>query len=270
MSWARRGAIGSTTFPLCIPFQEPAIEAKLPLMRIAVVQCSPILDDVRHAGDVIVERLRWADQEGVDLTIFPEAFLLGHSYDPETIQSRASRGTSAIAALCERVAAYRATLVVGAFDLTDGQVFNSAFVVEAGQVVGRYAKAHPNEPGVTAGRDFPVFRRSAVSYGVNICNDANHPSAAQRIADQGARLIIYPLNNMLRSETADRWREKSLANLIDRARQTGCWVASSDVTGTSGNLMSWGCTAIVTPEGGMVARVPELNEGVAVYEIPAG
>lgn len=239
-------------------------------MRIAVVQCSSILDDARCAGDVIVDRLRWADQEGVDLTIFPEAFLLGHSYDPETIQSRASRGTSAIAALCERVAAVHSTLVVGAFDLVDGQVFNSAFVIEAGQVVGRYAKAHPNEPGVAAGSDFPTFCRSGVRYGVNICNDANHPDAAQRIADQDARLILYPLNNMLRSETADRWREKSLANLIDRARQTGCWVASADVAGASGNLMSWGCTAIMTPEGGVVARAPELNEGVAVYDIPAG
>jgi len=239
-------------------------------MRIAVVQCFSILDDVRRAGDVIVERLRWADQEGVDLTIFPETFLLGHSYDPETIRSRASRGASAIAALCEKVTAFRSTVVVGAFDLVDGQVFNSAFVIEAGRVVGRYAKAHPNEPGVTAGGDFPSFRRSGVEYGVNICNDANHPDAAQRIADQGARLLLYPLNNMLRSETADRWREKSVENLIDRARQTGCWVASSDVTGTSGNLMSWGCTAIVTPEGGIVARVPELSEGVAVYEIPAG
>lgn len=239
-------------------------------MRIATVQCSSILDDVHRAGDAIVQRLRWADQEGIDLTIFPEAFLLGHSYDPETIHSRASRGASAIAALCERVAAFHSTLVVGAFDHVDGQVFNSALVIEAGQVVGRYAKAHPNEPGVTAGSDSPTFLRSGVRYGVNICNDANHPGAAQRIADQGARLILYPLNNMLRSETADRWREKSLANLIDRARQTGCWVASSDVTGTSGNLMSWGCTAIVTPDGSVVARVPELKEGVAVYEVPAG
>lgn len=127
--------------------------------------------------------------------------------------------------------------MVGTFDLVDGQVFNGAFVMEADQVVGRYAKAHPNEPGATAGSDFPTFLQSGVRYGMNIRNDANHPEAAQSTADQDARLIPYPLNNMLRSETADRWREKSLANLIDRARQTGCWVASTDVTGTSGNLI---------------------------------
>lgn len=239
-------------------------------MRIAVVQCSNILDDARLAGDAIVDRLCWADEEGINLIIFPEAFLLGHSYDPETIRSRASIAASAIVTLCERVAAFRSTLVVGAFDLVDGQAFNSAIIIEAGRIVGRYSKAYPNEPGVTAGIDFPTFLRSDVRYGVNICNDANHPGTAQRIADQGARLILYPLNNMLRQETADRWREKSLANLIDRARQTGCWVASADVTGTSGNLVSYGCTAIVTPEGSVVARVPELQERVAVYDMPSG
>ncbi|KPF52174.1 hypothetical protein IP65_17375 [Novosphingobium sp. AAP1] len=239
-------------------------------MRIAAVQSFAIVDDLHRASDAIVHRLRWADIEGIDLIIFPEAFLLGHSYDQETIRSRARRGGPAIAALCERVATFRSTLVVGAFNLVNGQIFNSAFVIEAGQVVGRYAKAHPNEPGVTAGTDFPIFRRLGVRYGVNICNDANFPVAAQPIADQNAGLIVYPLNNMLASETADHWREKSVANLINRARQTKCWVASSDVVGTAGHLTSWGCTAIVTPAGDIVARVPELHEGVAVYEIPAG
>jgi len=59
-------------------------------MRIAVVQCSNIPDDARLAGHAIVQRLRWAEEEGIDLTIFPESFLLGHSYDPETIRSRAA------------------------------------------------------------------------------------------------------------------------------------------------------------------------------------
>jgi predicted amidohydrolase len=145
-------------------------------MRIAVVQCSNILDDACLAGDAIVERLCWAEEEGIDLIIFPEAFLLGHSYDPETIRSRASVAASAIAALCERVAAFRSTLVVGAFDLVDGQVFNRAIIIESGRVVGRYSKAHPNEPGVTAGSDFPTFLRSDVRYGVNICNDATIPA----------------------------------------------------------------------------------------------
>lgn len=238
-------------------------------MRIAAVQCSPIDDDAARAGAAIVDHLRWARRAGIDLLLFPEAFLLGHSYDPATIHARAARAAAALDALCQQITTCPVTLVLGAFDTAPPHVFNSAFVIEEGRIIGRYAKAHPNEPGVSPGHAFPTFVRSGVRYGINICNDANHADAADRIARQGADLILYPLNNMLPPATADRWREKSIANLVDRARQTGCWIASSDVAGVSGDRMSYGCTAIVAPDGSVVARVPELGAGVAVYDIPA-
>lgn len=238
-------------------------------MRIAAIQCPAIADDAARACEAIVQRLRWATKEAVDLLVLPEAFLRGHSYNPETIRSRAHEASgAALAELSRRVAAFPVTLVVGAFEMTPPHIFNSAFVVEQGRIAGRYAKAYPNEPGVTAGSDFPTFVRSAIRYGINVCNDANHADAAEQIARQGADLILYPLNNMLPPATAERWREKSLANLVDRARQTGCWIASSDVTDAAEGLLSYGCTAIVAPDGHVVARVPELSEGAAVYDVP--
>lgn len=237
-------------------------------MRLAAIQCPAIADDAVQACEAIVQRLRWATKEAIDIVVFPEAYLLGHSYESEVIRSRAEKASGALAHLCRRVAEFPVTLVVGAFDLAPLGICNSAFVVELGRVSGRYAKAYPNEPGVAAGRDFPTFVRSAIRYGINICNDANHPDAAEQVASSGADLILYPLNNMLPPTTAERWREKSLANLVARARQTRCWIASSDVTGASEGLLSYGCTAIVAPDGLVVARVPELSEGVAVYDLP--
>nr|WP_315384342.1 nitrilase-related carbon-nitrogen hydrolase [uncultured Sphingomonas sp.] len=72
----------------------------------------------------------------------------------------------------------------------------------------------------------------------------------------------------MRPRTAERWREKSLANLVARARQTGCWVASADVAGTANDRLSYGCTAVLSPAGDVMARVPELAEGVAVFDLP--
>lgn len=237
-------------------------------MRIAAIQCPAIADDAARTCEAIVQRLRWATEEAIDLLVFPEAYLLGHSYEPEVIRSRAEKASAALANLCQQVATFPVTLVVGAFNLAPPDTQNSAFVVERGRISGRYAKAYPNEPGVAAGREFPTFVRSAIRYGINICNDANHPDAAEQVARRGADLILYPLNNMLPPATAERWREKSLANLVARARQTRCWVASSDVIGQSQGMLSYGCTAIVAPDGHVAARVPELSEGVAVYELP--
>jgi predicted amidohydrolase len=51
------------------------------------------------------------------------------------------------------------------------------------------------------------------------------------------------------------------------ARETGCWVASSDVVGQHGDKLSHGCTCIVNPDGVVVARVTEGAEGVAIHDI---
>lgn len=130
-----------------------------------------------------------------------------------------------------------------------------------------YAKNHPNERDFLPGEASPVFSKGPVSYGVNICFDANFPTSAMRLRDSGAQLICYPLNNMLAPATADRWRARSIGNLQDRARETGCWVASSDVVGQRGDKLSHGCTCIVNPDGVIVARVEEGVEGVAMHDV---
>lgn len=118
--------------------------------------------------------------------------MLGHSYDADTIRSRAREvSDSALSKVCERTQSFRTTLVVGAFEVVDGHVFNSALVIEDGRIAGRYSKVYPNEPGVTAGSEFPTFVRSGIRFGMNICNDANHSDAAERIAGQKAALMRF-------------------------------------------------------------------------------
>jgi len=237
-------------------------------MYIAAFQRHAIFDDMDQVCNVLERDLRWAASEGIQIALFPETFLLGHSYDPQVIAARADRlANGGLKMLCSRLAWADSTVIVGAFERRDDLMTNSAFVIEHGRVIGRYAKAYPNEPTVVAGTDYPVFRRSGLRYGINICNDANQPTAAQRLADQGTSLILYPLNNMLPSETAAQWRERSMDTLRARARQTGCWVASADVTGRHGQSMSYGCTVIISPDGRIVSRASEGRDGVAVYEI---
>jgi 5-aminopentanamidase len=239
-------------------------------MRIASIQCLTVPDDLDYACDALACRLEWADQEAIELVLFPEAYILGHSYDSDTIERRAERISSGgLKMVCDRLRRFRATLVVGAFERQGSAILNNAIVIESGSVIGRYAKAYPNEPGVLAGAHFPTFERSMIRYGINICNDANYRDAAWRVADQCASLILYPLNNMLPRRTAARWREKSVTNLVARAQETGCWVASADVIGQADDLLSYGCTLIVRPDGEIVGRVSEGLEGATVFDVPA-
>lgn len=104
---------------------------------------------------------------------------------------------------------------------------------------------------------------------MNICFDANYPAPAKRLADRGAKLICYPLNNLLSPATAKLWRTRSIENLLARATETGCWVMSADVVGKVEGKLSYGCTAIISPRGEIVARADEGTEGVAIFDIPS-
>ncbi len=236
--------------------------------RIAAFQRLRVEDDAAAVIARIVDDLTRADMS-MDLAVFPECHLLGHSYDPATIAARAidvedDRWRAILAPL----APVATTVILGSFERRADGVTNSAFVIERGRVVSRYAKRNPNEPGVVAGRASPVFERDGVRYGINICNGANHPDAARSLADQGARMICYLLDNMPPPDTTARWRSRSVENLRARAVQTGCWIVSADVTGSCGARLSHGCTMIVRPDGTIAARVAEGVEGVAIYDVP--
>src|SRR6185312_14982410 len=51
-------------------------------MRIAAFQRHAIFDDMDHVCDVLERDLCWAASEGIQIALFPETFLHGHSYDP--------------------------------------------------------------------------------------------------------------------------------------------------------------------------------------------
>lgn len=239
-------------------------------IRVAAFQRQPVFDDIAQTTRRLRADVAWCEDENIDLAIFPECYLQGYSTDPAVIARRAMQidGVPFRSFLSE-LAPSTVDVVVGFIERREDGLYNSAVVIANGIVKGVYAKTHPNEKAFLPGRDAPVFSRSNFPFGINICADANFSSSATALRDKGAQLICYPLNNMLLATTAEKWQHKSVENLRSRARETGCWVASSDVVGARGEQISHGCTCIVNPQGVIVARVPEGDEGVAVYDAAA-
>ena len=214
--------------------------------------------------------LQWCDENNVQLAVFPECYLQGHAYDAPRIARRAvPLNGDAINAVLKTLAPFRTTTVIGVIEQRDSDLYNTAIVVSRGEIIGMYSKVHINEEGFAAGDDHPIFTVEGCLFGINICNDANYPETARRIAHQGARVICFPLNNMLSPATASKWRNKSVANLQQRAIDTGCWVVSSDVVGEHDQRISYGCTCIVSPDGQIIRRVAEGVEGAITADMPA-
>ena len=237
-------------------------------LRAAAFQRRPRFGDVTGVLTRLTEDLEWCCRQEVQLALFPECYPQGYATDRETIGARSlaldSHELRAVLSALER---YPTTIILGLIERRGASFLNSALVIREGRVLGTYAKTHPNEPGFDVGTDYPVFTTHTWSFGINICNDANFPDAAMTLSRQGARLLCYPLNNMLLPKNATKWRSRSVSNLQARAVETGCWVMSADVVGHYGNQMSYGCTCIVSPSGNVVTRAPEEAQAAVLFDL---
>ncbi|MGO7594164.1 hypothetical protein AB9E13_34105, partial [Rhizobium leguminosarum] len=52
----------------------------------------------------------------------------------------------------------------------------------------------------------------------------------------------------------------------ERCRETGLWLISSDVTGERDGRVAWGPTAVLNPEGQVVAQLPLEEPGLQVSD----
>ena len=237
-------------------------------LRLASFQRQPNFNDVPGTVERLLADLRWCDDRDIHLAVFPECYLQGYSRDRQVLRQRAlALDSDAFGEVLATLASIRCTIVLGVIERRRSGLYNTAAVIRSGKLLGTYSKTHPNEEAFEAGSNYPVFNILGWSFGINICNDANFPDAALRLSRQGARILCYPLNNMLRPRNADEWRKKSIENLKQIAATTGCWVVSSDVVGRHDDLVSYGCTCIVSPDGQVVERADEGHEGIVSFDL---
>ncbi|MEM7736008.1 MAG: carbon-nitrogen hydrolase family protein [Deinococcota bacterium] len=173
--------------------------------------------------------------------------------------------------ILEHLSSIQATLVFGLIEACHGKLHNTAVVVRQGELLGCYRKTKllPGEGVFEAGNEYPIFDVSNVKFGINICYDMNFSECARAVAEQGAQLLICPSNNMMRYDTAERWKNKHNISRSQRAVESGLYILSAGVTGERDGRISYGPTALINPRGEVVAQVPLLQEGMIIQEIMA-
>lgn len=241
-------------------------------MRIAAAQAPVFWEDVdgalAYAAGVIAE----AEAAGAVLLCFPEGFLQGYLVEPEAARRHAlDLASTAFAQVLAQLPETGPTVVMGLIEAEGQQLYNTAVVIEGRRLIGRYRKTHllNGEAVFTPGEDCPVFEAGGVRFGINICFDTNFPEAAQKVADQAARLLVCPANNMLPRPIAEVWKHRHNPVRGERCRETGLWLMSADVTGARGDRIAWGPTAVLSPDGAVVAQAPLDAPSLLVFDIPA-
>ena len=163
------------------------------------------------------------------------------------------------------------TTIVGFTELADGgRLYNSAAVFQRGSVVGLYRKLYPaiNRSVYEAGCKVPVFQIGELTLGIVICNDSNYFEPVRLMAAHGATALFVPTNNGLpptraRAELVAQARNVDIA----RAVENSMWVIRADVAGRTDELVSYGSSGIVDPDGMVVQSARQLSDDLIVAEI---
>ncbi len=234
--------------------------------NVGAVQPPDIQNDVGASLQVIEKYMAQADAEGVDVLCFPECFLQGYTLDTaETKQRGISFDSTEFKFILEQLETYNAGIILGVIEKDDSHFYNTAAVIKQGKLVGLYRKVNLFEQNFTPGTEHRVFTLDGLTFGINICYDARFAEGALEMASKGAEIIFYPLSNRWPVQKAKKYRYRHIPNLVDRAIESGCWVVSSDVAHQDSETVAYGCGAIVSPEGDVVTRVPELEVGMTNF-----
>jgi predicted amidohydrolase len=239
-------------------------------VRVAAYQAPLLAAGSMDALDLIRSRVEWCEAENVSILCCPEAILGGladYSDRPGELAIARDRLDSVLAPLASEAV----TTIVGFTELADaGMFYNSAAVVHRGTVAGVYRKLHPaiNRSIYQAGSDVPVFHVGELTLGIVICNDSNYAEPARLMAARGATALFIPTNNGLPPRRDREILVTASRNAdIVRATENGMWVIRADVAGSSGELMSFGSSGIVAPDGTVVVSARPLTNELIVAEI---
>jgi len=237
-------------------------------IKIGAVQAQDIQGDVSASLHVVIEAMRRADHENVDVLCFPECFLQGYTLDDKETEERAfDLSSPQFKEILDALAKYKVAIILGLIEKDADGYYNTAAIIRGGKLLGAYRKVHLFERNFQPGEAYPVFTVKDLLFGINICYDARFTEGATKLATQGAKAIFYPLNNRLPHEKAMNYRDKHVPNLVARAKESRCWVISSDVVAQDNTHTGYGCTTIVDPSGKVALRAKELESDMIVVEL---
>lgn len=236
-------------------------------MRIAAYQAPLLAGGSMVALEMIRQRVRWCEAEGVEMLLCPEAVLGGLADDLES-PSEIAIAAGDLPEVLRPLASARVATIVGFTEARDGLLYNSAAVYFRGDVQGVYRKRHPARrvSVYAAGTESPVFTLGNCRFGMMICNDTNFPDLANDLVARGAQLLLVPSNNGLRSEIVDVVGPTRAVD-VETARRCGVPVVRADVAGRMGARVAFGTSAIVTASGDVIRSATPFAEDLLVADV---
>ncbi len=259
----------------------------MPQLRLALAQVNPTVGDLAGNADLVVQWSRHAAERGAHLVEFPEMMLTGYPVEDLALRrSFVDASRAALEALAERLEAEglgHLIVVIGFLDRAEdaqdlervgrpkGSPQNAAAVLHQGAVVARAAKHHLPNYGVfdeyryfVPGHTLDVVRIHGIDVALTICEDIwqdGGPVAATGAV--GASLLL-----VINGSPYERAKEDTRLDLsCRRAAEAGATLAYVNMVGGQDELVFDGGSIVVAPDGEVIARAPQFEEGCLIVDL---
>ena len=231
-------------------------------MRIGHCQLKSKCGGFEENLEKLVAGLERAERERVEIVSFPECFLTGYP-DTEVLARRDAFAvdSSEVMRVLDASSRFDATLIVGFNEVRGGDLYNTALIAQRGHLLGTYSKCFAYMPFHRQGREFPIFARGGVKFGVVICADGGYIEPARILALKGARILFSPHFNYIAAKGLIGHFQKVRADHVARAVENGVYFVRGNnvVLGTEESItryegVGYGDSYIVDPDGEILVR----------------
>ena len=257
-------------------------------MRLGIVQFNPRVGDIDRNLEETIAYISRARDAGCDLVVFPELSLCGYfPFDllwrhgfvarMEEAVAEVVKNSSGIGVIVGGISARRIRTGANLTDpssLVDGggiDLYNSAFLIHDGRLVGEEQKLHLPTFDVyyekryfTPGDGAQVFEFDGETIGINICEDLwveDGPTDAQ--ASLGAKLVI----NISASPFFAGKGEIRRNLAARRARENGVTLVYVNRVGGQDEIVYDGGSFVTSPQGRLLFQAPYFKEGLYTFDL---
>jgi predicted amidohydrolase/8-oxo-dGTP pyrophosphatase MutT (NUDIX family) len=246
-------------------------------MRLALASILCEKDDLAGNLGRHLDVLDLARRERCDLAVFPEMSITG-SIDPASPDDAVAIDHPTVRALIDAAAGMHVAVLFGLAERSSDGVHITQAYAHHGALRCIQRKRHlgEGEDGFSIGTEAMRCRLGAVAFGAVICAEASQSWAWDRAAD-GATLVCFTSAPGLhgRRTTDEEWRDgftwwdgHGLGQAREHAARLGVWVAMATQAGSTADEDFPGISALVSPQGEVVDRLPAWNPGVLVVDVP--
>ncbi len=208
-----------------------------------------------------VEALHRVAERGAQLAVLPEMWSTGYAY--RNLQELAAKTPRVLERIGQECRELNLVSVGSLPELENGRIYNTAYVIDRGEIVASYRKLHlfstlGEDKFLAAGNHSLVVETSVGRLGIAICYDLRFPELFRKLALEGADLICIPAEWPKPRQV--HWQTLLRA----RAIENQVFVIAANCCNIQGKIDFCGLSQIISPLGDILTAADESSDAELV------